>query len=106
MITMTALSNPITQKTGSLTILQRIAEKDETAVQDCIDNYGNLIWELARKFTNSNEEAEAATRKIFTDIWRYSERDGKTETAENILIGQIALRRLIKPTVASRTKSM
>ena len=94
---MTALSNLTTQETKSLTILQRIAEKDKTAVQDCIDNYGNLIWMLTRKFTNSTGEAEAATRQIFTDIWRYAERDGKTKTAEKILITRIALRHLTTP---------
>lgn len=103
---MTALSNLTTQKNESLTILQRIAEKDKTAVQGCIDNYGNLIWALARKFTNSTGEAEAATRKIFTDIWRYAERGGKTETAENILITRIALRHLNKLSDTRQTKSM
>ncbi len=99
--TMNAPANSISKKTGSLSIIRRIAEKDKTAVQDCIDTYGNFIWTLARKFTNSTEEAEAATRKIFMDIWRYAEGGGKTETAENLLITQIARRRLIKPPIAN-----
>jgi len=93
---MTALATRTIQKTKPLTILQRIAEKDKTAVVDCLDTYGNFIWALARKFTTSTEEAEAAAQEIFIDIWRYSERADKLESAENFLIALIARRRLIK----------
>ncbi len=71
------------QKTETSTILRRIAEKDKTAVKDCIDAYGNFIWALARKMTASREEAEAATEEIFIDIWRYcEERARNTESIE------------------------
>ena len=86
----------INQRTESLIILQRIAEKDKTGIKDCIDTYGNFIWALAKKFTHSTEEAEAATQEIFIDIWRYSERTDKTQSVEEKLIAMIALRRLIK----------
>ncbi|MBA2334856.1 MAG: hypothetical protein M3449_01245 [Acidobacteriota bacterium] len=52
------------QETETSTILRRIAEKDKTAVKDCIDTYGNFIWAWARKLTASREEAEAATEEI------------------------------------------
>ena len=98
--TMDALATRTNQKTNQetnlLTILQRIGNKDKTAVKDCIDTYGNFIWALARKFTASTEEAEAATQEIFTDIWRYSERADKTHSAESVLIALIARRRLIR----------
>ena len=93
---MTRLATRTIEKTKHLTILQRIANKDQTAVEDCIDAYGNFIWTLARKFTASTEEAEAATQEIFIDIWRYSQRTDKLQTAESVLIGLIARRRLIK----------
>ncbi len=67
---MDVLARQTTQKTETSTILQRIAERDKTAVEDCIDAYGDFIWALARKFTASTEEAEAATEEIFIDIWR------------------------------------
>ncbi len=93
---MTGSATRTIQKTESLTILQRVANKDRTAVRDCIYTYGNFIWALARKFTASTEEAEAATQEIFLEIWRYSERKIKTRTVEEKLIAMIALRRLIK----------
>lgn len=95
--TMTALATRTIQKTRTLTILQRIAEKDKTAVADCLDAYGNFIWALARKFTASREEAEAAAQEIFIDIWRYAERAAdQPPTAEKLLIALIARQRLIK----------
>lgn len=105
---MTILATRTIQKTKSLNILQRIANQDRTAVHDCVDAYGNFIWALARKFTASREEAEAATLEIFQDIWRHSERGDKAQSAEDMVISQIARRRLvgylsIKPN-KSRTK--
>ncbi len=93
---MTALATRTIQKTKTLTILQRVAERDKAAVKECIDTYGNFIWALASKFTASTEEAEAATQEIFIDIWQYSERTDKTQTVEEKLIAMIALHRLIK----------
>ncbi len=93
---MATLATRTIKKTKSLTILQRVANKDRTAVKDCIDTYGNFIWALARKFTASREEAEAATLEIFQDIWRYSKRVDKFQSAEDMVISQIARRRLIR----------
>ncbi len=96
--TMTALATRTIQKTETSEILRRIAEKDKTAVKDCIDAYGSFIWALARKFTRSREEAETATEEISTDIWRYCGRElADTRSIEKKLIAMIALRRLIKP---------
>ena len=61
---MTAPATRTIQETKPLTILQRLVEKDKTAVTDCLDAYGNFIWALARKFTASSEEAEAAAQEI------------------------------------------
>lgn len=93
---MTADAIQIIKGTKSLTILQRLAEKDATAVKDCVDAYGNFIWALAQKFTNSREEAEAATQEIFLDVWRFAEHGGYSRTTEKLLIGLVARQRLIK----------
>ncbi len=93
---MATLATRTIKKRNPLTIFQRIGNKDKTAVKDCVDVYGNFIWALARKFTASTEEAEAAAQEIFHDIWRYSERAEKVQSAESVLIALIARRRLIK----------
>ncbi len=84
------------KRTKPLNIFQRLAKKDKAAVKDCVDLYGDFIWALARKFTGSTEEAEAAAQEIFIDIWRFAERADKIQSADNVLISQIARRRLIK----------
>ena len=103
--TMTGSATRTIQQTKSSTILQRIENKDRTAVRDCIEAYGNFIWALAKKFTASTEEAEAATLEIFQDIWRYSERGDKRQSAEDMVISQIARRRLIRYLQWSRIRS-
>jgi len=103
---MTALAARTIKKTQDSTILQRIAERDKTAVKDCIDAYGNFIWALARKFTRTREEAARATEEIFIDIWQHRKRERDTQTIEKKLIAMIALRRLIKPPRFAKPKSM
>lgn len=85
-----------TETSQVLNIFQRIANKDRTVFKDCVNTYGNVIWELAKKAANSTEEAEAATREIFIDIWRYAERGSQSRSAESVLIALIARRRLAK----------
>jgi len=104
---MNALAARTIQKTGTSTILQRISERDKTAVKDCIDAYGNFIWALAKKFTRSSEEASRATEEIFIDIWQHSERVGDNQSVvEEKLIARIALRRLINPRQNAKQTSM
>ncbi len=103
---MNVLATRTIEKTETSTILQRIAERDKTAVKECIDAYGNFIWALARKLTRSREDAEAATAEIFTDIWQYAERASSTQSIEKKLIAMIALRRLIKPSRQAKQTSM
>ncbi len=93
---MNALATRTIEKTGTSTILRRIAERDKTAVEDCIDAYGNFIWALAKKFTRLREEAKAATEEIFIDIWQYCECARNTQSSEKKLIAMIALPWLIK----------
>ena len=78
------------------TILQRIGQRDKTAVSDCINNYGDLIWAMAKKFTNSKEDAEAVTQEIFLNIWSYAARFEQTDFDELTFITIIARRQLRK----------
>ena len=80
----------------SLTVLQRIAEADKTAVKECLDEHGNLVWALAKKFTDSIEDAETATQEIFLDIWKYADRFDRAGLSEENFIFLIAYQRLTK----------
>jgi len=76
--------------------LMRVLQRDSSAFNDCIRQYGNFIWALANKFTDSDEEADAVTQEIFMDIWSYAKQVKTPEFDENAVIAQIARRRLIK----------
>ena len=103
---MNASATRTIEKTEASTILQRIAERDKTAVKDCIDAYGNFIWTLARKLTRSREEAETATKEIFIDIWQHCESARDAQSTEKKMIAVIAMRRLIKPSQQAKQTSM
>jgi RNA polymerase sigma-70 factor (ECF subfamily) len=76
-------------------ILQRIAEGDKTAVQDCLDTYGGLVWSLARRMLPNIDEAEDAVQETFIDIWKNAERFDEKQASETTFVAMIARRRLI-----------
>ena len=76
-------------------ILKRIAAGDKTAVQDCLNNYGGLVWSLARRMSPNTDEAEDAVQEIFIDVWKNAARFDETQSSETTFIAMIARRRLI-----------
>lgn len=77
------------------TILQRIALGEETAFSDCLDKYGKLVWALAKKYLQTNEDAEDAVQEIFFEIWQNAGRFDANKASEITFIATIARRRLI-----------
>jgi len=77
------------------TTLERIARGDQSAVQDCIDRFGNLVWSLARRLSGNQSDAEDAVQEIFVDIWRSAARYDPSLASEATFIAMIARRRLI-----------
>jgi RNA polymerase sigma-70 factor (ECF subfamily) len=76
-------------------ILHRITRGDKTAVQDCLNKYGGLVWSLARRMSASQEDAEDAVQEIFVDIWKNAQRFDSAQASETTFIAMIARRRLI-----------
>lgn len=76
-------------------ILQRIANGDKNAVEDCLNKYGGLVWSIARKMLRNTDEAEDAVQEIFVDIWKNASRFDETKASETTFIAMIARRRLI-----------
>lgn len=95
---MQALAVQKIQRNTSSSILQRIGRRDKTAFKESIDNYGDWIWSMAKKFTDSTADAEAVTEEIFLNIWRYAARFEETNLDELIFITIIARRQLRKYT--------
>lgn len=76
-------------------VLQRIASGDQSAVDDCMSQYGNLVWSMALRLTTSRTDAEDATQEIFVDLWRNASRFDSSKASEAGFIAMIARRRLI-----------
>src|SRR5580698_11098039 len=79
----------------SPSMLQRIASGDSAAVRECIDEYGPLVWSIARRLSRTPSDAEDATQEIFLDIWRSAGRFDESQGSDKVFIAMIARRRLI-----------
>lgn len=76
-------------------LLERIAAGDGSAVSECMDQYGGLVWSIARRFTNDTAEAEDAVQEIFVAIWKNAGKFDASIASEKTFIGMIARRRSI-----------
>ncbi len=77
------------------TVLQRIAAGEASAVDECIDRYGALVWSLARRHLRHHTDAEDAVQEIFVEIWRNAARFDPAIASEATFITMISRRRLI-----------
>ncbi len=77
-------------------MLSRIALADKAAARECIDVYGEMIWAMAKNFTESENDAEKAAQEIFADIWKNAEIAELNLTDEKIWVALIAHRYLNK----------
>ena len=76
-------------------VLQRIAQGDKSAVEECLNTYGGLIWSLARRMCQKQNDAEDAVQEIFIEIWKNAARFDANQSSETTFVAMIARRRLI-----------
>ncbi len=87
--------SPINPVTATKSILERIAAGDSSAVNECVDRYGNLLWSLARRYLRNASDAEDAVQDVFIEIWRSCARYDPGIASETAFISTIARRRFI-----------
>ena len=76
-------------------VLQKIAAGDSAAVNECVEQYGALIWSLARRYLGNEADAEDAVQEIFIELWTNASRFDPSRAKEITFISTIARRRLI-----------
>ncbi len=64
-------------------------------MQDCIRQYGDLIWSLARRYLRHDADAEDAVQEIFIELWNSAARFDRKVATEVAFVATIARRRLI-----------
>ncbi len=79
----------------SQSLLGRVAARESDSLTICIQQYGNLIWSLARRYSPSQADAEDAVQEIFLEIWQKADRFNPVVAAESTFVTMIARRRLI-----------
>lgn len=79
----------------SSSILKRIASGDSEAVQACLDEYGGLVWSLAKRFIHDQQEAEDAVQEIFIELWKKAHLFNENLSNEKTFIAMLTRRRLI-----------
>ena len=75
--------------------LQRIARGDRSAVGECIDRHGPLVWSLARRACGEASDAEDMVQEVFIDLWKNASRFDPAVASEATFVAMIARRRLI-----------
>lgn len=76
-------------------VLPRLAAGDEHAMDDLMQQYGGLVWSLARKALPTLQDAEDATQEIFVEIWKSASRFDASMGTETTFVATITRRRLI-----------
>lgn len=76
-------------------VLIRMAQGDQAAVAECIDQFGPLVWSIARRLSPRRDDAEDAVQEIFLDVWKSAARFDPAQGSEKVFITTIARRRLI-----------
>ena len=76
-------------------VLDRMARGEPTAVRDCIEQFGGLVWAIARRMSRCRADAEDAVQEIYTDLWRSAARYDAARGSEKVFVATVARRRLI-----------
>lgn len=78
------------------TRLERIANGDDSAVREVVEEYGGLIYRLARRYLDKvDAEIDDAVQDVFVEIWLHAKRFDPSKGTEASFIATLAHRRLI-----------
>lgn len=77
-----------------LTLLERVARGDAAAVPLLLDEYGPLVWSIARKQVGP-DAAEDVVQEVFVQLWKSAHRYDRERASEATYVTTIARRHAI-----------
>lgn len=83
----------MTQALGFL--LPDVAAGNADAARRCVQEFGPLVWSIARRHSRSDADAEDAVQDIFVSLWKSAGRFDPERSSEAGFVAMIARRRLI-----------
>lgn len=79
----------------SITILQRVARGEQSAVGECIARYGGLVATLANRLLRDIREVDDGVQDVFVELWKVAGRYDPDRGTEDAFVSTVARRRLI-----------
>ena len=79
----------------TVSALNQIAQGDPAGAAACIDEFGSLVWSLARRMSPDTGEAEDAVQEIFVEVWKSAGSFDPHKGSAKTFVAMIARRRLI-----------
>jgi len=76
-------------------ILQQVAANDQSAMDECLNRYGGLVWALVKRRCPLQADAEDVVQEVFMDIWKNAHRYDPSIAEESTFIAMITRRRLV-----------
>jgi RNA polymerase sigma-70 factor (ECF subfamily) len=62
-------------------------------MEDCISQYGGLMWSIVRKYSRNQSDAEDLVKEIFTSLSKVASALAQKNETETTFIGMLAGRR-------------
>lgn len=78
-----------------MSVLTRIAGGENGAMDECLDQYGGLVWSIAKRICRDSAEAEDAVQDAFVAIWKTAKKFDSSKSSEKTFIAMVARRRII-----------
>jgi RNA polymerase sigma-70 factor, ECF subfamily len=84
-----------------LALIQRIVERDRSALSKLYDRYAQIVYSIAYQSLDSGEESEQIVMELFTKVWRNTDRYNSNKTRVDTWIFMMA-RTLILDRIRSK----
>lgn len=94
-VTLFSAALPLLGALMSMGLLTRVAAGEQAAFKQCLDQYGGMIWGLARKLSPTASDAEDAVQDVFLQLWKNAKQFDASRGSEAIFIVTLARRTLI-----------